>query len=394
MKTIVNELLNNLSDRMPCEVIYWDGERVNFGKGNPQFRIHIKSTSIIRDIMSNFSLGFGENYMDGNIVIEGDLQKLTGIRYEESARKFKVSNKTKIRIFLNYIKTLNTVKKAKKNISHHYDLSNDFYRLMLDKSMTYSCAYFKDGKDTLEKAQENKYELICKKLNLKDGDRLIDVGCGWGGMIIYAARKFDIKATGITISKNQYEYAKECIKTEGLMDRANVLLEDYRNVKGKFNKFVSIGMFEHVGKKYSRPFFRKTKELLQTKAIGVLHTIANNAYEPTDPWTRKYIFPGGYIPVLSDILRDMANVGFYTIDVENLRPNYAKTLDEWIKCFESNIDKVKTMFDERFINMWRLYLNAASVSFKVGKLGVYQIVFSNSLRGTIPLNRNYIYESW
>jgi len=393
MKTIVNELLDNVSDRMPCEVIYWDGERVRVGKDKPQFRIHIKSPSVIKDIMSNLSLGFAENYMDGNIVIEGDLQKLVGIEYEENARKFKTSNKTKIRIFFNYIKTLNTVRRAKKNISHHYDLSNDFYKLMLDRSMSYSCAYFKDEKDTLEEAQQNKYELICRKLDLKDGDRLIDVGCGWGGMIIYAAKKFNIKATGINVSENQYEYAKQCIKEQRLEGRADVLLEDYRNVKGKFNKFVSIGMFEHVGKKYSRLFFKKIREVLEGKAIGVLHTIARNVYEPTNPWTRKYIFPGGYIPVLSDILRDMASVGFYTIDVENLRPNYAKTLDEWIKHFESNIDKIKTMFNERFINMWRLYLNAASVSFKVGKLNVYQIVFSNSLRETVPLNRNYICES-
>lgn len=392
MKTIMNELLSNLSDRMSCEAIYWDGERVRFGKDEPQFRIHIKSPNVIKDIMSNLSVGFGENYMDGNIVIEGDLQKLVGIKYEESARKFKVSNKTKIRIFFNYIKTLNTVKKAKKYISHHYDLSNDFYRLMLDKSMTYSCAYFKNETDTLEEAQQNKYELICKKLGLKNGDRLIDVGCGWGGMIIYAVKKFDIRAAGITISENQYEYAKECIKTEGLNNKANVLLKDYRDVKGKFNKFVSIGMFEHVGKKYSRLFFKKIREVLEDKAIGVLHTIARNVYEPTNPWTRKYIFPGGYIPVLSDILRDMAGEGFYTIDVENLRSNYAKTLDGWIRRFESNIDKIKTKVDERFVNMWRLYLNAASVSFKVGKLNVYQIVFSNSLRETVPLNRNYIYE--
>ena len=390
MKTIVNELLNNLSDRMPCEVIYWDGERVSFGKDKAQFRIHIKSPNVIRDIMSNFSLGFGENYMDGNIVIEGDLQKLVGVEYEESARKFKISNKTKFRIFFNYMKSLNAVKKAKKNISHRYDLSNDFYRLMLDRSMSYSCAYFKDGKDTLEKAQQNKYELICRKLNLKDGDRLVDVGCGWGGMIIYAVKKFNIKATGINVSKNQYEYAKQCIKEQCLDNKADVFLEDYRNVKGKFNKFVSIGMFEHVGKKYSRLFFKKIREALEGKAIGVLHTIARNVYEPTDPWTRKYIFPGGYIPVLSDILRDMASVGFYTIDVENLRPHYAKTVDEWIKRFESNIDKIKTMFDEKFINMWRLYLNAASVSFKLGKLNVYQIVFSNSLRGTVSLNRVYL----
>ncbi len=393
MKTIVNELLSNLSGKMPCEVIYWDGERIRFGRDRPQFRIHIKSPCVVKDIMSNFSLGFAENYMDGNIVIEGDLQKLVGIEYEENARKFKISNKTKIRIFFNYIKTLNTGKRTKKNISHHYDLSNNFYRLMLDKSMTYSCAYFKNETDTLEEAQQNKYELICKKLNLKNDDRLIDVGCGWGGMIIYAVKKFDIRAVGITISENQYEYANECIKIEGLTDRANVLLKDYRDVKGKFSRFVSIGMFEHVGKKYSRLFFKKAKEILEDKAIGVLHTIARNVYEPTDPWTRKYIFPGGYIPVLSDILRDMASVGFYTIDVENLRPNYAKTLDEWIRRFESNIDKIKTMFNERFINMWRLYLNAASVSFKLGKLNVYQIVFSNTLKETVPLNRNYICES-
>ncbi len=389
MKKIINKILDEVSNKISSEVIYWDGEKVRFGKEEPKFQLIIKTPEAIKDIIRETSLGFGENYMNGNIVVKGDLQSLLSLEYKANIPKLKLPAKEIIKIFINNIKTINTKHNAKDNISHHYDLGNDFYKLMLDKSMTYSSAYFKDNNDTLEDAQNNKYELICKKLRLKDGDRLIDIGCGWGGMLIYAAKKFDIKAVGCTLARHQYEYVKEKIKQEGLKDRVEVFLKDYRDLEGKFNKFVSIGMFEHVGKNYSLTFFRKISRLLEDRSLGLLHTIARNRYYPTDPWTKKYIFPGGYIPVLSNILRDMSYKKLYIINVDNLRPHYAKTLDKWIENFESNIDKVKKMFDDRFINMWRLYLNGASVGFKFGKTNVYQILFSNNLIDNIPLTKDW-----
>ena len=389
MKEIVNRILDKVSDDIPSEVVYWDGEKVKFGKGDPEFQLIIKTPDAVDDIVREPSLGFGENYMNGNIVVNGNLQSLLSLEYKTEVSKIKPPINIVAKALINNIKTLNSKHKAKKNISHHYDLGNDFYKLMLDKTMTYSCAYFKDKDDTLENAQNNKYELICKKLRLKDGDRLVDIGCGWGGMLIYAAKRFDIKAVGCTLAKHQYEYAKEKIKQEGLEDRVKVFLKDYRDLEGKFNKFVSIGMFEHVGRNYALTFFRKVSNLLEDKSLGLLHTIARNRYYPTDPWTKKYIFPGGYIPVLYHILRDMSYKNLYVINIDNLRPHYAKTLDEWIKRFESNVDKVRDMFGDNFINMWRLYLNGASAGFKYGITNVYQILFSNNLVDNIPLNKDW-----
>lgn len=389
MKKIINGILNDVSDDIPSEAVYWDGERVKFGKGDTEFQLIIKTPDVINDIAREPSLGFGENYMNGNIIVNGNLQSLLSLEYKTDISKIKPSIDTALKIVVNNIKTLNSRHKAKKNIFRHYDLGNDFYKLMLDKNMTYSCAYFKDKNDTLEDAQNNKYELICKKLRLKDGDRLVDIGCGWGGMLTYAAKRFDIKAVGCTLSKHQYEYAKEKVKEEGLEDRVKIFFKDYRDLEGKFNKFVSIGMFEHVGKNYALTFFRKISKLFDDKSLGLLHTIARNRYYPTDPWTKKYIFPGGYIPVLSNILRDMSYKQLYVINVDNWRPHYAKTLDKWIERFESNIDKIRDMFDDNFINMWRLYLNGASAGFKFGITNVYQILFSNNLVNNIPLSKDW-----
>jgi len=374
MKTLITQILN--SGLICSEVVYWDGERMKFGHGEPEIRIHIKNPKVLKDMMEDLSLGFGENYINGNLVVEGDLQKLLKIGLNLSLRKLKLPNKTKLRILINHILTLNTIRNVRKNVSYHYDLGNDFYKLMLDNSMTYSCAYFINENDTLEKAQENKHELVCRKIGLQDGDKLIDVGCGWGSFLVYAAKKFDIRAVGCTLAQNQYEYAKEWVEREGIADRVTILLEDYRKISGKFNKFVSIGMYEHVGKNFARTFFRKVREMLTDSAVGLLHTIGHNTSQPTDPWVKKYIFPGGYLPCLTELIKHITEQKFYVIDVENLRFHYARTLDEWISRFEANIEKIRGMFDQKFINMWRLYLNGAAAGFKFGETNVYQVVFS------------------
>ena len=394
MKELVNHILNSISKEISSEVVYWDGERIKFGQGKPLFRIHIKSPHVLKDLMQDLSIGFGENYMNNNIVVEGDLQRLLGIGINLTPQRLNLPNKTKLRMLINHIATLNSLRNIGRNIAHHYDLGNDFYQLMLDKNMTYSCGYFKTPRDSLEEAQDNKHQLICRKINLQDGDRLIDIGCGWGSFLVYAAKKFDITAVGCTLSHNQYEYAKKWVKKEGLEKKVSIFLEDYRRMSGRFNKFVSIGMYEHVGKNYASTFFRKVKSLLTDDSIGILHTIGYNNRQPTNPWLKKYIFPGGYLPALPEVLEHMTREGFYIIDVENLRPHYAKTLDEWIKRFESNIDKIKAMFGQKFINMWRLYLNGAAAGFKFGETNVYQILFLRNLEKLTPCYREDIYKNW
>ncbi len=391
MKGLIPKLLKASPYQISLEVVFWDGEKVKLGQGEPELKIHIKTPRVIKDMAKNLSLGFGEHYMNGNLVVEGDLQKLLKIGLNIKFKEAKIPNRAKFRILLNNVLTLNTIWNVRKNVSHHYDIGNDFYRLMLDKDMTYSCAYFKQENESLEKAQENKHEIICKKIGLKNGDKLLDIGCGWGSFLIYAAKKFDIKAVGCTLAKNQYEYAQKRVQQEGLADRVSILLKDYRQIRGQFNKFVSVGMYEHVGKNFARIFFKKVKSLLTPDGMGLLHTIGHNCAEPTDPWIKRYIFPGGYLPYLSELIQRITEQGFYIIDVENLRAHYAKTLQEWIKRFEGNIGKVQKMFGQRFINMWRLYLNAACAGFKYGESQVYQIVFSPDKGKIKEFQRERIY---
>ncbi|PIQ98333.1 MAG: SAM-dependent methyltransferase, partial [Candidatus Nealsonbacteria bacterium CG11_big_fil_rev_8_21_14_0_20_39_9] len=283
---------------------------------------------------------------------------------------------------------------------YHYDVGNDFYSLWLDPTLTYSCAYFKKEEDTLEQAQLQKYEHVSKKLQLKRGETLVDMGCGWGGMMFYAAENYGVKCEGYTLSENQYSYVLEEIRKRKLQDFVKIYLKDYREAEGKFDKFVSIGMFEHVGKKFYPIFFEVVKKLLKSGGTGLLQTIGSSKDTPTDPWVTKYIFPGGFIPALQVIINIMNQKGLVFFDIEDLRRHYHMTLDKWIERFEKNIDKIRKVLIkifgsgervEEFLRMWRLYLNGSSVSFKAGGNRLYQITFSNGLNDQLPLTRSYLY---
>jgi cyclopropane-fatty-acyl-phospholipid synthase len=220
----------------------------------------------------------------------------------------------------------------------------------------------------------------------------LDIGCGWGGMLIYAAQKYGIKGLGNTLARNQCECAMRKIEELGLQNQIEVVLKDYREITGKFDKFVSIGMFEHVGKAFIPVFMDKISHLLKKGGTGLLHTIGKNTVSPSDPWTMKYIFPGGYIPNLPEIVREMGRSDFPIMDVENLRFHYGYTLDRWADNYEKNVEKVRCMFDESFVRMWRLYLHACSAGFKYGSSRLYQILFSKGLNNELPLTRKHLYQ--
>jgi len=295
------------------------------------------------------------------------------------------------RLFILGMLNRNTRRCAQKNISYHYDRGDEFYALYLDKTMTYSCAYFKRSDDSLEQAQLNKYEHIAKKLILKPDETLLDIGCGWGGMLIFAAQKYGIRGVGNTLSKNQFEYANRKIKELGLQDRLKVLHKDFRQLSGKFDKIVSIGMFEHVGKKFIPAFIQKVSDLLKTGGLGLLHTIGGDTPSANDPWTFNYIFPGAYIPALHEITSEMGKTGFSIIDVENLRLHYAKTLEKWIENYEKNIEKIRELFDEAFVKQWRLFLHSTAAGFKCGKSQLFQILFSKGSNNALPITRAHVY---
>lgn len=385
------EMIRQADPNAGLVIEFWDGEALHLGS-NPKTTLRFKSEETARDLLARKWLAFGEAFTAGDIQIEGDLHELLHLGLAVNFDGASPTLRQKLELLRTYIKTLNTRKHSSENISYHYDRGNDFYALYLDETMAYSCAYFDNGCDSLEKAQLSKYEHICRKLMLKNDERLVDIGCGWGGMLIYAAQNCGIKGLGCTISRNQYEYANDRIKQLGLQNRIEVILEDYRNLKGKFDKFVSIGMFEHVGKEFIPLFMKKTSKILRSGGVGLLHTIGKDTNSSRDPWIMKYIFPGGYLPHLAEVVESMGKKGFSILDVENLRMHYAKTLDLWTENFERNVDKVQEMFDEAFVRMWRLFLNCCSVAFRYGEPRLYQILFSNGINNTLPLTRSHCYE--
>ena len=375
--------------RFACE--FWDGDAIRFGD-SPTVTVRLKNKSSAKKILGNGFLGFGESYMWGDLEIEGDIEEFLRLGYAINFEYRRLALWQKFRFFILALINRGTTRRSPKNISYHYDLGNEFYSLYLDKSMTYSCAYFKKEDDSLEQAQLNKYEHICRKLLLKPGESLLDIGCGWGGMLIYAAQKYGINGLGITLSKNQHEYANLKIKELGLQDQIKVLYQDYRNLNGKFDKVVSIGMFEHVGKKYIPVFIQKTSALLKNGGVGLLHTIGSDSPSPVNPWILKYIFPGGYIPALEEIVHEMGKNGISVLDVENLRLHYAKTLEHWATNYERNAEKVRRISDDAFVRQWRLFLYTSIASFKYGDNRLYQIFFSKSLNNALPITREHVYQ--
>jgi cyclopropane-fatty-acyl-phospholipid synthase len=394
MKKTLQELFQTLSSHFPdtpFAVRFWDGDAQVFGNDPPVFTIVFASVEGARAIFSRGATGFREQYVAGTIDVEGDLGQLLQLGMDPYVQNMKLSLKTKTEVFFRYLQSLNTVRRSPKNIAHHYDLGNDFYKTYLDKTMTYSCAYFRKEEDSLEDAQQQKYEHICRKLMLKEGETLVDIGCGWGGMLIYAARRYGVTGVGCTLSENQASYAQERIAQEGLGKNITVVLKDYRNMDGQFDKFVSIGMFEHVGKRFIPEFMRKAKSLLRPGGVGLLHTIGKEQATDRDPWTMKYIFPGGYIPVLGRTINTMGYTGLVPVDIENLRLHYAATLDQWSTRFEAHTSVIEKMFDSKLVRMWRMYLMGCAAAFRWGEIRLYQILFTNGLNNTLPLTRDHLY---
>lgn len=378
------------------QVKFWNEKTINYGDQKPEFSIIFKNPATLKDIFAHPSLGFGEAYTRGDIEIEGNIQKMLSFLFDPNIQRIQPNIGVLLQVFWSHIIHRNYVSQARKNISHHYDVSNEFYDQWLGKERIYSCAYFRNQDDDLDVAQENKLEYICRKLLLKPGQTLLDIGCGWGALVIYAAKKYGVKATGITLSKNQLERAKERVKQEGLNDQITLELCDYRELATKnisFDRIVSVGMIEHVGKNHIHDYMEANNKLLKEKGVGLLHTIGKMKSGHIDAWMEKHIFPGGYLPEPGELIEGFRDVGLEIYHLENLRPHYALTLQSWVKNFEKNIESIKKIVNTEMIRTYRLYLNGCVAAFTYGDLNLYQISFCKGLINQIPvpLTNHHLY---
>lgn len=377
-------------------VTYKNGATEHFGDGPPQFAIRFNDDNILDLFRDDLLMSFGEAYMDGRLDVDGDLAGLIflAIRGGLMSVTGKAPGIPGAALLRAVGKLGFSVQREKENIAHHYDLGNDFFRLWLDDSLTYSCAYFHHDSDTLEQAQQQKIDHSLRKLGLRPGETLLDIGCGWGALVMRAAEGYGVKVTGITLSEEQYKGANGAIESGGLKEKASVRLTSYRTLAEdgeQFDKIVSIGMVEHVGKDHLAEFASDAERLLKPGGLALLHLITSVKEGPINPWVEKNIFPGGYIPTLSEMIACLSERDFRIWDVENLGPHYRLTLDHWSERFERAVPAVRDMFDERFIRMWRLYLRAASAAFRAGSLEVHQILVSRGQPVAFPMTREYIY---
>ncbi len=373
-----------------------DGQSHEFGNGEPPFvTIRMCDAKLPFQLLANPSVAFGEAYMDGRLILEnGNLKDFFAIVFQ-NGRFGAASLWQQFRgipeLWGRRFQQRNDPQKSAKNVRHHYDLSGAHYDLFLDASRQYSCAYFTGNGISLEQAQECKMELIAKKLLISPSHHVLDIGCGWGGLACYIAKKTGAQVTGITLSREQWAHAQERAEREGLQHSVKFLLKDYRHVQGPFDRIVSVGMFEHVGINHYRDFFAKAHSLLANEGVALLHSIGRaSGPSYTDPWIRKYIFPGGYIPALSEVVPHAERSAFHITDIEILRSHYAHTLHEWQKRFLINRELACELHGERFCRMWEFYLAASEASFEHMGNMVFQMQLATK-PGLVPITRDYLW---
>jgi len=389
-------ILKKIKFKGKIDFIDYKGNKHSFGQAGTYSKVRFTNKSIERKLFRNPGLYLGEGYMNKEIVIEAgtieDFINVITLSYDDFINhNFVFRMYEKILYFCKPFQQINRFVQSKKNVAHHYDLNEDLYRLMLDKDMQYSCAYFHNENISLEQAQTDKKKHIIEKLQIKADMEVLDIGCGWGGMALQIAKDTGAKVKGITLSENQLATAQKRAQAEGLNGKVKFSLQDYRDEKYKYDRIVSVGMFEHVGVSYFPEFFSKTYDLLKDSGIFLLHTIGQRG-KPTATglWMQKYIFPGGYIPSLSEITKASEKYNINITDVEVLRMHYAYTLSHWYKRTMDHKNEIIKMFDARFLRMWEFYLLISKYSFiNMGNV-VYQIQIAKNIHN-LPLTRNYIY---
>lgn len=378
------------------EMIAANGKSYHFGdkSNNPSCTIRLHKSILHRRLLLNPDLYLGEAFMNGDLTIEQgtlyDLLYLFGLNLQNSSTSFWQSLMEKgqqlWQKFFGYI----PFHQAKANVAHHYDLSGVLYEKFLDQDMQYSCAYFTHPDNSLEQAQLDKKKHITAKLLLEPGMKVLDIGCGWGGLALYMAKTKGVQVTGLTLSEEQHKVACQRAKEEGLQNLVQFHLRDYRQEKQSYDRVVSVGMFEHVGTRHYQDFFRQLRSLLNPMGVALLHSIGRmDGPGQTNPWLKKYIFPGGYAPALSEVVPVIEQVGLWITDIEILRLHYAYTLQNWRQRFLNNRPHITKLYNERFCRMWDFYLCAAEIDFRLLSTMVFQIQITRDIQA-VPITRDYM----
>ncbi len=394
---LLSHMLRHMVRRGTFRVYDAEG-RLEVFSGEPwrTITIRLHDPAVARELFFNGKLKLGETFMDGRLTVEDgsvyDLLDFLAVNLSLAPAHLVMRLGDRISQLLRVFQQYNPMAKARANVAHHYDLSDTLYSLFLDTDRQYSCAYFAAPDDTLEEAQSNKKRHLASKLLLAPGQRVLDIGSGWGGLAIYLAQQCDVEVTGITLSVEQLRVAERRAAAAGLGDRVHFELTDYRQVTGQFDRIVSVGMFEHVGVVQYPAFFAKMREILADDGVALLHSIGrSDGPGYTNAWMRKYIFPGGYSPAISEVVPVVERTGLWITDIEVLRLHYAETLRHWRSRFLSSRDRVRALYDERFCRMWEFYLAASEVAFRREGHMNFQMQIAKRV-DTVPLTRDYMFD--
>lgn len=387
-RALLGRLFNTMGKPL-IRLVLWDGTSVE-GSGNAVAAVHILNRQTLWRLPINPNLVFGDAYAAGYIEVEGDVVACLRAIYEVMPMQADAGK------FSTVVKKLvhpraHSLIGSRTNIQRHYDIGNEFYRLWLDKAMVYSCAYYHTPGDSLEAAQQAKMHYICRKLQIRQGDEVVEVGCGWGALARYMARHYGAKVTAYNISHQQLLYAREHTMAEGLEDRVEYIEDDYRNITGQYDTLVSVGMLEHVGVRQYHAFGKMMNRCLKETGRGLIQSVGRNQREPMSGWIEKRIFPGAYVPDLSEILRVVEPQAFSVLDVENLRLHYARTLQDWLDRFNAACNQVEHMYDAEFVRAWRLYLAGCCAAFAAGSVQAFQLLFTRPRNNSLRLTRDHLY---
>ena len=375
----------------PVDIELWDGSRSSRSMVKPVGSLRIGDRGVLYGLILNSSLKFGDYYSEGRLTVAGDLAQVieltsSGIAHEQSPLD-------KAKDFFELLRSTQNPRFSQRDIHHHYDIGNDFYQMWLDReAMQYTCAYYHRDTATLEEAQVAKMHHVCRKLDLRPGETVIEAGCGWGGLAVFMAKHYGVNVRAYNLSREQVTHAKAWASRENLDAQVEFVLDDFRNATGQYDALVSIGMIEHIGRGNYRAIGQVVDKCLKENGRGLLHFIGRDRRAPVNQWIARRIFPGTYPPTLKQLGVIFEPAGLSVLDVENLRPHYARTVEDWLERYEASADQVVDMFDATFYRAWKLYLAGSVAAFNLGRLQLFQILFARTGKNPVPVTRAHQYK--